>query len=106
MHGASANAGHHHLAPLLIVQENRSFHATKGMSHFVDDTVNQLVEIENGRNSLRGFLYALQVIHEIGGQRANGGHLIADDIGNDARTRSHRTIPLGLEAVDPHPCQY
>jgi hypothetical protein len=37
------------------------------MSHFVDDTVNQLVEIKNGRNALRSLLYALQVIHEIGG---------------------------------------
>ena len=59
--------------------------AAKGMGDFVDDTVDEFVEVENRGDSLRSFLYPLQVIDEIGGHSANGNNLVAGGVWN----RSH-----------------
>ncbi len=56
---------------ILVVQVDAGFQTAKGLRDFVDDAVNQLVEIENRRDSLRGLLHALQVIDKIGGQRTD-----------------------------------
>ena len=87
---ASPHAGQHHLAVILVVQVDTGFQTSKGLRHFVDDAVNQLIEIENRRDSLRGLLHALQVVDKIGGQRTDVENLVA----GGTRKRCHRTIPL------------
>src|ERR1017187_2631528 len=74
---ASTHSGKHHLAATLVVQVDARFQAAKGVSYFVDHVVDEFVEIENRRDSLRGFLHTLQVFHEVGGQSTNGKNLVS-----------------------------
>jgi hypothetical protein len=44
---ASAYPGQHHVSAFFVVQINPGFQTTEGKGHFIDDALNELVEIEN-----------------------------------------------------------
>jgi len=56
---ASMYAGDHHLSVLLIVQIDAGLHAAKRTGHVVHYVVDELIEIEDRSNPLRGFLHLL-----------------------------------------------
>ena len=87
VHAASSHSGQHHLAALFVVQVDAGFQAAEGMRHFVDNAVDELVEIENRRDFLRGLLHALQVLDEIGGQSTDGKEFVAGGTGNRSHER-------------------
>src|SRR5690349_3349885 len=92
--GASTYSGKHHVAGLLIVQIDRGFQAAKGMRYFVNDAVDQLIEIKNRSDLLRSFLYSLQVFDKIGRQTTDGRNRARDGAGN----RSHGSNPCFIQA--------
>ncbi len=66
------HAGHHHVAVLFVVQVDAGFQATEGVHDFVHDAVDELVEIKNRGDFLRGLLHALQIFDQIGRQNLRG----------------------------------
>lgn len=97
---APAHASQHHITAILVVQIDTGFHASKGLRHFVDHAVNQLIEIENRRDSLRGFLHTLQVVDKIGGQSTDVDNLVA----GGTRKRCHRNQSFLRKVAEPRPC--
>jgi hypothetical protein len=82
---APAHSGQNHFFPLFVVQVNACFQASEALGHLVNDTGNELIEIENGRNSLRGLLHTLQIFDQVGWQVAN-----RDFASGKTGNRSHR----------------
>src|SRR5579863_8387204 len=72
MYAATPHSGKHHLAVFLVMQVNACFQAAKRLSDFIDDIIDELVKIKDRRDALRGFLHALQVFDDIGGQTSDG----------------------------------
>jgi hypothetical protein len=67
MQRASSHFVEHHLGALLIVQINAGLKAAKGLRYLIHYAVEELIEIENRCNSLRGFLHPLQIFYKVGG---------------------------------------
>ena len=63
---ASTHSAQHHLAASFVVQVDARLQTAKAENYFIDDAVDELVEIENRRDSLRSFLHTLQIFDEIG----------------------------------------
>lgn len=56
------SVGSYHLAPRFIMQKDACFYATKRMLDFVDDTVDQLIQVKYGCDFLRRLLDVLQPV--------------------------------------------
>ena len=65
--------GPYHLTSRLVMQEHAGFNAAKGMFDFIDHTVHQLIQVENGCDFLRRLLYTLQPVDQIVRSRSDGG---------------------------------
>jgi hypothetical protein len=70
MQRAPTNARKHHLVTFFIMQEDAGLNAAKRARYLGYDAVNELIQIEDRSNSLRGSLNALQVFNQIRGYRS------------------------------------
>ena len=84
---ASPHPRQHHLAVLFVVQVDAGLDAPEGIRDFIDHAVDQLVEVENRSDLMRGFLHALQVLDKIGGHSPDGRNLTAGTTGNRRHER-------------------
>ena len=70
------HAGEHHVTTRFIVQIDAGFQtAERGTGNFFDHAIDQLIKIEDGRDSLRSLLQPLQVCNDFiaGDARRNLG---------------------------------
>jgi hypothetical protein len=86
MKHATVHARHHQVPALFVVQIDACLYAAEKLGDFIDNAVDQLVEIENRRDPLSGLLHTLKVFHQIGGQ-GPCWKFAADDV----RERRHLT---------------
>ena len=88
MNGAAVYASCFQFAVLCVVQVEVGLHTSKGARHVVHHVIDQLIEIENGRDFARPLLQLLEVLNLLDlygadADRISGGH-------GRSRERGHR----------------
>src|SRR5258708_4758196 len=75
VHAASVHAREYHLTTFLVMQIYACLDAAERVSYVIHDVVDELIEVEDRGDLLRGFLQALQILDLIiaQGTDRNGG---------------------------------
>src|SRR5579871_1118781 len=85
---ASVYAGQYHFLAKLVVQIDAGLNAAKRPRYVVHDIVDQLIEVENGIDLLRGLLHFLQFFNLVEAKRLNGEVFRADSSWNGGQVPS------------------